>query len=300
MGDLIYSRKANNSFLTNEEIQQRAPAVFAHGAANHVSDKYGNFDSTTAIAVMAENNYFPVQAAQIKGQTVKSEMYGQHLLAFAKNDPVSVEDQPEIVFYNSHDAGSSMRLFAGMYRFICSNGIVAGDGFDQRLVHYQSNVSSFEKMVASTADSLEGLSEITAEMKSKTLSDTAQAEFAEAALATRFDSYRDFQSVFSMDDGKRERSVFTSGTVKQALMPRRNGDFNNDAWTVFNRVQEAVLRGGNYFNPLMVVGDSTRKRFGGKYKIRSTKNVRPIKSIRSHVETNRALWDIGQNMLMAA
>jgi len=296
MGDLIYSRKANNSFLTNEEIQQRAPAVFAHGAANDLSAKYGNFDSTTAIAVMAENNYFPVQAAQIKSRNVKSLKYGQHLLAFAKNDPVSLAEQPEIVFYNSHDGGSSMRLFAGMYRFICSNGIVAGDGFDQRLVHYQSNVSSFEKMVASTADSLEGLSEITAEMKSKTLSGAAQAEFAEAALATRFDSFRDFGAVYSMEDGKRERSVFTAATVQQALRPRRDGDLGADAWTVFNRVQEAVLRGGDHFNPLRVIGDSTRR----SRKIRTTKNVRPLKSIRSHVETNRALWDIGQNMLMAA
>src|SRR3546814_2716824 len=42
----------------------------------------------------------------------------------------------EIILLNSHDGTSSYRMLAGMFRFVCSNGLVCGDTVaDVRVPH---------------------------------------------------------------------------------------------------------------------------------------------------------------------
>ena len=38
-----------------------------------------------------------------------------------------IRDSNEIVLLNSHDGTSSYQMLAGMFRFVCSNGLVCGD-----------------------------------------------------------------------------------------------------------------------------------------------------------------------------
>lgn len=287
MPDLIYSRNHNNDFLTNDQILAKAPAVFAHDYAEDLSNKYGNFNSAQAIEVMNDYGYGVTQAAQVKGRTETANSHGQHLMAFAKRYEVSafVEEQPEIIFYNSHDGKSSMKLFAGVYRFICSNGIIAGDGFDQKMVHYKSNLDSFEDLLKYTANKLHDISTATTMMKNITPHPIQAETFARKALETRYDyNPGSFEGLLT------NRAVrFDNRSIRQALTPEREQDTPNNAWTIFNRVQESVIRG-----KFDVLG--ARKRNGRKFV--GYKESKALTSIKQNVSVNRQLWDIAQETLI--
>ena len=288
MPDLIYSRNGNNDFLTSDQVRARAPAVFAHDYAEDLSNKYGNFNSAQAIEVMNDYGYGVTQAAQVQGRTETANIHGQHLMAFAKRHEVSAftQEQPEIIFYNSHDGKSSMKLFAGIYRFICSNGIIAGDGFDQRMVHYKSNLDSFEDLLRYTADSLGDIAQLTQNMKNITPDQDQSYEFAKQAISTRYE-YHDDNIGDGVDLGS---GKFNVRAITQALSPTREADVADNAWTIFNRVQESVIRGG--FDYL-----GERRRHGRKYI--GYKEAKAISSIKQNVTINRKLWDIAQETLAA-
>ena len=285
MPDLIYSRKANNDVLHSLEIEALAPAVYAHDHAENLTNKYGNFNSANAIEVMRDYGYGVTQAAQVKGRTAQANIHGQHLLAFSKHSDISSgnNERPEIIFYNSHDGKSSMKLFAGIYRFICSNGIVAGEGFDQKMIHYKSNLDNFEGILNQTADRLYDISSMTNNMKNITPNSERVVEFAKQALETRFDWY-------GIDKDERERNAYTPRSIRDALTSSRVEDNNDDAWTIFNRVQESVLRGG-----IHILGNTTRR---GR-KMEAYKKSKALTSIKQNVDINRALWDIAQETLAA-
>ena len=45
-------------------------------------------------------------------------------------------------------------MFAGFYRFICSNGVIAGNGFEVKAGHYQTTATRFEEMIKEAAQRL--------------------------------------------------------------------------------------------------------------------------------------------------
>ncbi len=291
MPDLCYSRNASNDFLTSDQIRARAPAVYAHDYAEDLSNKYGNFNSANAIEVMNDYGYGVTQAAQVKGRTEKTNIYGQHLMAFAKRHEINAfsEQQPEIIFYNSHDGKSSMKLFAGIYRFVCSNGIIAGEGFDQRMVHYKSNLDSFEDLLTHTTAKLEGVTDFTRKLQRIIPDQKTINRFVIQALSTRYDYFASHYATMPPIESL-VTNMFDSRAVKQALQVTRAEDMADDAWTIFNRVQETVLRGG--FDVL-----GPRKRHTKRYI--GYKQAKAINSVKENVTINRKLWDIAEETLAA-
>ena len=151
MAHVIFSRNANNSALTTERIQQLAPASFSTTKADRLTDRYVSLNTSDIITVMQDYGYAPVQAAQ-KRSRKNNPAHSAHMLAFAKTWDIDfgTEDiRPEIILYNSHDGTGSVKLFAGCYRFICANGLIAGDGFQSRIYHSKA-LSGFEDMLRNT------------------------------------------------------------------------------------------------------------------------------------------------------
>lgn len=249
--NLIFSRRHDDLPMTPMEIEHRAPSVYAIDKAPHLSERYGQVTTARAIKVMMDHGFYPVQAAQVgKGRHAK------HMLAFSPEYHPSrhTESRPELILYNSHDGTSSLKLFAGFYRFICSNGIVAGQGFEARLRHTGSTVSGFEDLISRTAGRLPDLMSRMDNMRTKNLSTGDALEFIKTAAGFRW-----------------KEELITDNTVSDIYNPRRASDSRNDLWTVFNRAQESLVRGG------VRVGPKDRK-------------ARALGSINSVLEVNTQLW----------
>ncbi|EAA9599182.1 DUF932 domain-containing protein, partial [Salmonella enterica] len=102
-------------------------------------------------------------------------------------------------------------------------------------------------------------------MQSLQLPPPAQQALAKAALTYRF--------------GEEHQPV----TTAQVLTPRRREDYGQDLWTVWNTLQENLLKGGL---PGRTVQDKRT-------------HTRAVKGIDGDVKLNRALWVMAEQMQQA-
>ncbi|ASJ79263.1 hypothetical protein P26059A_0111 [Curvibacter phage P26059A] len=296
---LIFSRNIDNTALSKERIEQLAPAVFSASKAEHLTDRYVSLHTSDLIPVMRDYGYVPVQAAQrasrkpknsqvISGISQKSsegsgyavESFNAHLLSFACTSTLNQDLRPEIILYNSHDGSSSVQLYAGCYRFICSNGIVAGEGFNQRMLHSKSGLQGFEEMLKNTVESLPEVQARIQRLKQVQLDAEQQYLLATKGVSTRWDllpvsqEYKEFTGTFA-----------DSRTVQNALRSIRYEDMQNDAFTVFNRIQEAVIRGNAYVQSFTKVNP-----YGAPRKARA------VGSAKESIRINTELWNAAEEV----
>lgn len=275
---IIFSRNNNGSALSTERIMQLAPAVFATSKAERLTDRYVSLHTSDIIPVMADYGYEPVQAAQrrSRGTGVLGE-HSHHMVAFAKPADVANVDgfRPEIILYNSHDGSGSVRLFAGCFRFICSNGIIAGEGFSSRSYH-NKGLLAFEDILRNTVEKLPNMLARIEQMRSVGLSSADVYDMAVKCIQTRWEFHKD----------QERGSYATRSTILDVMKSQRREDESPDAWTVFNRLQENVLRGNVFIKSLTDKGTTERK-------------ARPITNIKEHVRINSELWNIADEYVAA-
>jgi hypothetical protein len=274
---VIFSRNVNNTALSIERMQQLTPAAFATTKHERLTDRYMPLHTSSLLPVLADYGYSPVQAAQKRSRKASAE-HSAHMLAFAKTDLASLnadDIRPEIILYNSHDGSGSVKLFAGAFRFICSNGIVAGDGFQSRLYHNKSAMLGFEDMLRNTVANLPAMMERINALRSVQLSSAAAYEMAKRSVNTRWDMF----------DAQTKGVYAIEKTITDVLAVNRNEDNYTDAFTVFNRIQESVIRGKTFIKS---VTEATP--YG------SIRKARPVNSVKENIRINGALWNIAEEM----
>ena len=288
MSHVIYSRSANNAEIGTYRIQHLAPAVFADTVKDTLSPRYAQLRTADVLPIMEAYGYVPTQAAQKKSRKA-NPMHTQHMLAFAHRDTLidtysADAHRGEIIIYNSHDGTGSIKMFAGAFRYICSNGAIAGEGWDARLYHNKANVNSFEQMLTQTVERLPALMDRIEQMKSKEMSHLAQMELAVRAAQTRW------AWTTELDDVKPTKGSFATGhTVSGLLRVQREADTYANAWTVFNRIQENVIRGG------AMIKSFSERNADGIYR-----KSRPVNSVSENVRVNRELWNAAEQVLQLA
>jgi hypothetical protein len=277
MSHVIFSRNADNSVLSNNRIAQLAPAVFSTTQHERLTNRYVALHTSDVLPVMADYGYFPTQAAQ-KRSVKTNPAFSQHMIAFAKTNDIGTEGngmRPEIILYNSHDGSGSVKLFAGAFRFICSNGIVAGDGFSSRIYHSKS-LLAFEDMLRSTVETLPALMGKIDRLRSLSLESGQIHDMAIAAVATRWKDYT----------GQEDKGSYAvAQTVKDVMSAQRLEDRGYDAWTVFNKIQENVLRGNAFVRSITAAHPEGTMR-----------KARSLSSIKQHVTINQELWNIAEEI----
>ena len=274
---VIFSRNANNTALSIERMQELAPAAFATTKHERLTERYMPLHTSSLLPVLADYGYSPVQAAQKRSRKASAE-HSAHMIAFAltiDTDFAEGDIRPEVILYNSHDGTGSVKLFAGAFRFICSNGIVAGDGFQNRLYHNKPAMLGFEDMLRGTVEVLPAMMERINMLRGVQLSGATAYEMAKRSVATRWDMY----------DAQETGVYATDKTITDLLFVDRNEDNFMDAFTVFNRIQESVIRGKAFVKSL-----TKATPYG------SMRKARPVSSVKENIRINTELWNIAEEM----
>lgn len=279
---VIFSRNANNSALTTERIQQLAPAAFSTTKSDKLTDRYVSLNTSDIIPVMQDYGYAPVQAAQ-KRSRKNDPAHSAHMLAFAKTWDIDFgtgDIRPEIILYNSHDGSGSVKLFAGCFRFICSNGIVAGDGFQSRIYHSKA-LNGFEEMLRNTVATLPTMMERLEKLRTVQLNPVKALLMAQRGVATRWDMLDEI-------DEPTKGVYATIQTAGDVLKVSRYEDMPMDAFTVFNRIQEGVIRGSAFVKSL-----------SDKHPEGVMRKARPVNSVKENIRINSELWNIAEDIAFA-
>jgi len=267
----------NQTALTIDEIARRAPSALATRPYDGMSAKYSHIATLGVIEAMIAAGFQPFSATQSRTRIPGKGDFTKHMLRFRHGDvsqSLAVGDViPEVVLINSHDGTSAYKLIAGLYRLVCSNGLMVSDReIDSISVMHKGDVlknvvESSHRLIGDTQKSLATVQNWT----QLQLTDGEQTAFAESAHKLRF----------AGADG----NVTTPITPAQLLEPRRRDDDGNDLWRTFNRVQENMTAGG-----LSAVQRDTNGR-----RIRRV-STRRINGIDQDVRLNRALWELAAKM----
>jgi hypothetical protein len=202
----------------------------------------------------------------------------RHLVRFRHKDFGAVGlkgNIPEILFVNSHDRTSALTFHVGIFRLICSKGLVVADKtFDKfRVRHSGTKFSEVKAMITEITANLPKVFTTINKFEHVILNEEAQREFAMKAFAVRFPEYIDIKTNL-VDFNKVNKNVAVDEILK-AVRPEDNGA---DLWRVYNRVQEHIMKGG-----FQHIGENNK-----------SKATRPISNIRLNVLINKGIWSLAE------
>ena len=270
MSDLIVNPQelANSAkYLTKANIMSMAPSVFAESPSNEVSKHYTHIPTERVIDDMEVLGWKPIEAKQVAARTKQTKGFQKHLLVF-RNDDVVINGEdgdtvyPQIMLTNSHDGKNSFQFQAGLYRMICSNGLVIADEqFESvKMRHMGYSFEDLQDMIKEMVGKLPLTVESMNKMKAIEMAEEQILAFAKDALNARFT--------------KKEMNRIEVD-LKELTTPTRNEDKGSDLWSVFNVVQEKLIEGDFQY------------RAGGK-----VRQARVIKNFKQDMKINKKLFNV--------
>jgi hypothetical protein len=250
-----------------DQVQDACPSAFTAISAPHVSTNYTHIPTSQVIEDIITLGWTPVSAQEVKAR--KGKGYQKHIIRF-QNQNVTIKGKdgddvfPELLLTNSHDGKNAFHLRVGLYRLVCSNGLViADDEFSNVAIrHMGYTFEELRKQVLAMLDTLPNLVQKINMFKDTPLSDEQMIQFALKAAAIRW----------------KDKNITIDPL--QLLVAERNEDNGPDLWAVFNRVQEKLVNGGiNYNN-----GKKVRK-------------VRALKNFTADLQFNGELWELAEEYI---
>ena len=288
----------NHQGLNDEEIKYLCPVatkkrmVTSEVRKLGLSKHYSFVPTMKVVDDLRTLGYECVDACQVKARKKSTNGYQKHMLTFEHPDykvdqvkEVELEDgttetqiepateYPQLLLTNSHDGGNSFSLSAGIFRLVCSNGLVikTEDYGSARLVHKGYSFDAVRKLVNEfhvTID--EVLTKITA-MKKVELTKEQQIEFAKKAALLRFTA-----------KSYNEDNIADVVDLDGLLNVERKEDKGDGLYEVFNRVQESLVKG-----KYLYASDGKVNAEGTK-----TRKARPIKNFKQSIDVNKKLSEL--------
>lgn len=252
--------------LTRDEMMQVVPSVFSEDRHESRSEKYAYIPTITLLENLQREGFEPFFACQSRVRDPGKREHTKHLLRLRRAGQITGMQVPEIIILNSHDGSSSYQMLPGYFRSVCTNSLVCGESFGEIRVPHRGNV--VEKVIEGAYKVLgvfDRVEEKRDAMQSLLLPPPAQHALAKAALTYRF--------------GEEHQPV----TESQILSPRRWQDESNDLWTVYQRLQENLIKGG----------------LSGRSAQGKRSRTRAVNGIDGDLKLNRALWVMAEELQLA-
>lgn len=118
--------------LSLAEIASVAPSAMAVTQHSSRSDRYTYIPTSEVIAGMATAGFLPFSATQSRTRDESRREFTKHMIRFRQVSDMTRaaivgEMVPEIVLVNAHDGSAAYSLMAGLWRFVCGNGMMVSD-----------------------------------------------------------------------------------------------------------------------------------------------------------------------------
>jgi len=250
--------------------------VLASEPCNLVSDDY-KFMSTIDVVNRLQDGGWRAMSVQHTNKRDQSKIpHAKHRVIMAPPGDTTTEiaggTSPRLVIQNAHDGSSALRFMLGLFRMICSNGMIVTQSMleNMRLIHKNSHKGSLDELFDRFEESWETTSDIINQWRGITLEDSDAADFARKAYQLRH------PSIDESDIGDNHR---------QLLKANRFEDATPSLWHRFNTVQERLTNGGY---SVSAPGVMNRRR-----------SARALRGAAADTRMNRGLWDLAADTALS-
>lgn len=265
------SSMTGNSPLDNSQLMKFAPSIFAAEPYHKMSAKYGFVPTIEVIERLRKEGFLPFKAMEARTRIDDKRGFLKHLIRLRHVDTQAMVGGlfPEIVLVNSHDGASAYQMHAGIFRLVCSNGMIVADStFEKLSIRHSGTVWEEAINNAMTiGQELPRIEDQVQQFSSIELTKSEQGVFAAAALELRWPKN---------EDNKETAPI----TVEQLLRPRRYEDNKNDLFTTMNRCQESLIKGG----------------IKGKGATNRRMTTRAVTGVDGDIRLNKAIWSLTERM----
>ncbi len=232
-----------------------------------VTPKYSVIQTQDVINALTNKGFKLEKLVETRPRTKERIGFQKHMVRMSHPDLAlkNVGDsRPEIVLVNSYDGSTSLQMKFGIFRLVCSNGLVVGKNLFSHNVRHVGDIAArliegldyMAKQVHVVGERIESFKAMQVPLQRKT-------EYIAEAL-----------QLIIPEDG------ISSVNLSRVDLALRIEDQNDTLWHLFNRIQEKVLNGGIQYRTVTEQNE---------IKYHST---RRIKAISRTVEVNQALWDL--------
>lgn len=275
MSDVMLNFQGEQTYLTKDQVKEICPLAFESAPTNpNVSGKYLFVNTETIIDDLDKLGWKPVQAAQRKSRG-KSTIFSKHMVGF-QNPDIMIKGKdgddayPRILMTNSHDGLQAFKFSVGIFRLVCSNGLVIADEqfSDFKIKHKGYTFEELRNVINTAVEDLPNKVEVLNDMKERVLTQDEKNKLALDAMLIRA----------GIEPGSKEAKKFDydEETIEDILEPTRDEDKGDDLWKVFNIVQEKITQGG----------------FSAALKGAKVRKVRKIKSFEKDIKINQELFKL--------
>ena len=252
--------------LSNEELKIQAPTLFTQEPHFDVSEKYHFIPTIDEIEEIKSHNWHPVSVSEAGVRDIQKEGYQQHCVRFRHfEDLLNPSDNAvELLLFNSHDRSKAFSISAGIFRFVCANGLVLADSVFEsyKIKHLGSRDNDVARAVANITAIKPKLMAKIQKLESIMLNENEKQSFAKSSIPLRFENHLEVD-------------------FNDLLIPHRDEDTKDDLYTTLNVIQENLIRGN-----ISGINKDTGRRF----------TSRQISSISKDVEVNKGIWDIAERI----
>ena len=206
------------------------PKILTQTNSYNMSDRY-NVISTGDLVEEFTKHGMQIDSIQNSNTRKKGkDGFQKHLVRMSYGDDKVHGIKHQIVLFNSYDGSSSLKLQFGMYRFVCSNGMVAGTDLVEPVRIMHSNNSwkdTVGEFIESFSDNLKAQQDWIDNLRSVKLSASDIEQFAYRAMKLR------------------ESDLSKINDPRELIIAKRPEDKGRYAWEIFNVAQENLIN-GNY------------------------------------------------------
>jgi len=177
---------------------------------------------------------------------------------------------PRIIMTNSHDGMQAFKFSVGIFRLVCSNGLVVADEqfSDFKIKHKGYTFGELRKVVKQAVADLPNKVKVLNDMKNRILTQDEKNKLALDAMLIR--------AGIEPGSEKAEKFNYDDETIEDILDPTRDEDKGDNLWKVFNVVQEKITQGD----------------FHAALKGAKVRKVRKIKSFEKDLVVNKKLFKL--------
>lgn len=281
MNDVIQNfQKGLGSYLTKEQVREVCPVAFKEAPTNpNVSEKYLFVNTETIIDDLEKLGWKPVTAAMRKSRG-KDTIFSKHMVSF-QNPDIMIKGKdgddayPRIILTNSHDGLQAFKFSVGIFRLVCSNGLVVADEkfSDCKIKHKGYTFNELRNVVSEAVTDLPNRVEVLNNMKARILTTEEKNKLAVDAMLIR--------AGIKPNSEKAKEFEYDEQTVEDILETKRVEDEGDNLWVVFNRIQESIIKGD----------------FHAALKGAKVRKVRAIKSFEKDLEVNKDLFKLATALI---
>lgn len=256
----------SNIPISIESLRAFCPSAFAEKPWERTSKKYSFLPSSQVIEKLYASGLACFAVKQAGTRIDGKENFTKHSLRFrsVNSTPlIAVGDTfLEHILTNSHDTTSSYSLEMGLYRLACSNGMVVSAGLLSRykIRHIHNTIQDVVVALDKLADNTPAVVKQLETMQARVLTDSERLQFAERAMALRYDV------------------TAQPYAATRLLEARRFADKGDNLFSVLNRVQENLTQ--------------------GQYRsTRLERTSRKVRNIDLDLQLNRGLWQLASSLV---